>query len=244
MHVRFNPNFEESKQRDLRSLLIAMMVLPTIVVIVRFWSRYLSSAFTISRMPMRFWWDDWTALTAAVSPRTKCQRIRPDNHAKVLNIAVCSIGIRLVDLGMGLHIQVVPPENLEPFLKLLWVEYYLFDAGTAVAKSSALFFYARVFGVINQWFKYALWTLHSANVAWLVGIIFGVIFECSPIQKAWKISLEGTCVNTQTLWLASGITSLLIDIFILLIPLPMLWKLQMKVSRKLQIIGVFVCGYL
>lgn len=145
---------------------------------------------------------------------------------------------------MGKHIQTVDPSNIEPFLKLLWVEYFLFDAGTAIAKSSALFFYARIFSNANVWFKYALWIVHALNVAWLVGILLGVIFECNPIEKAWKTSLPGTCVNTQILWMGSGITSLLIDVIILIMPLPVLWGLRMKLVRKLQVVVVFICGYL
>jgi hypothetical protein len=162
----------------------------------------------------------------------------------MLNIAVCGIGLQLINLGMGLHFEMVNPNNLEPFLKLLWIEYFIFDTGTAVAKSSALFFYARVFGVVNSTFRYGLWVVHFLNIGWLIGILFGVIFECSPIEKAWKVTLPGTCLNTGNLWLGSGIGSLLIDVIILLMPLPMLWQLQLKMVRKLQIIGVFICGYL
>jgi hypothetical protein len=162
----------------------------------------------------------------------------------MLNIAVCGVGIKLVNLGMGLHIQVVDPANIELFLKLLWVEYYIFDSGTAIAKTSALFFYARIFGVVNTTFKYALWTVHALNLFWLVGFLFAVGFECTPVEKAWKPSLPGKCANTGVLWLASGIISLFIDILILLMPLPMLWKLRMRMTRKIQVIIVFVCGYL
>lgn len=154
------------------------------------------------------------------------------------------MGLKLLELGLGLHIQVVPPENVEPFLKLLWIIYYIFDTGTAVSKSSALFFYSRVLGVANSRFKYALWLVHAMNVAWLITILFSVTFMCSPIERAWKTTLPGKCLNTGLLWMGSGITSLLIDVIILVMPLPMLWKLRMKTIRKIQISGVFLCGYL
>lgn len=143
---------------------------------------------------------------------------------------------------MGLHIQAVPPENVEKFLKLLWIIYYIFDTGTAVSKSSALFFYARIFSISK--FKYALWVVHAMNVGWLVGILISVTFMCNPIQKAWDVSLPGTCLNTGRLWLGSGLASLIIDVIILVMPLPMLWKLKMKTIRRIQISGVFICGYL
>jgi hypothetical protein len=145
---------------------------------------------------------------------------------------------------MGLHIEDVPPADIEPFLKYLWAVYFLFDTGTAVAKSSALLFYARVFGTTTSKFKYGLWSLHAMNVAWWAGFCLAPILECKPIEKAWKPAISGTCGNTQTIWLAGSITSLLIDVLILIIPMPILWKLHIEWVRKLQITGVFVCAYL
>lgn len=154
------------------------------------------------------------------------------------------MGLKLVDYGLGLHLQALPPENIEKFLKMLWIIYYIFDTGTAVSKTSALFFYARVFSVNNSRFKYALWVVHAMNAAWLLAILLSVTFMCNPIQRAWQPALPGTCLNTGILWTGSGVTSLIIDVIILVMPLPMLWKLQMKTISKIQIIGVFMCGYL
>ncbi|ROV87838.1 hypothetical protein VMCG_10546 [Cytospora schulzeri] len=217
----------QSKQSDLRTLLIAMVIVPTVIVIIRAWSRALLPVSPTSKIPTKFWWDDWTAFAAAA-----------------INIAVCGIGLRMVDLGLGLHIQAVSPDNVEKFLKVLWIVYYIFDTGTAVGKASALFFYARIFSVSNSRFKYALWLVHAMNVAWLLAILLSVTFMCSPIQKAWETSLPGTCLNTGLLWTGSGVTSLIIDVIILIMPLPMLWKLQLKTIRRIQISGVFICGYL
>jgi hypothetical protein len=235
----------DEKQGALRSLLIAMTVVPTVVITIRFWSRALLQDFSLSKMPIRFWWDDWIALAAAVSERDRHLSGNKVTHCdQILNIVVCGLGIKLVNLGMGLHIEVVDPANIELFLKLLWVTYYFFDTGTAIAKTSALFFYARIFGVVNPKFRYSLWIVHALNAFWLIGFLGAVTFQCTPVEKAWKPSLPGRCSNTGVLWLAAGISSLVIDILILLMPIPMLWKLRMRTTRKIQVIIVFLCGYL
>lgn len=56
----------ESKQSDLRTLLIAMTIVPTVIVLVRAWSRALLPVAPLSKIPTRFWWDDWAAFAAAV----------------------------------------------------------------------------------------------------------------------------------------------------------------------------------
>ncbi|KAI1097137.1 hypothetical protein F4804DRAFT_328510 [Jackrogersella minutella] len=221
----------ETKQGGLRTLFITMMVFPTVVVLVRVWSRALLPDPSLSKVSVpttsKFWWDDWTIIIAAV-----------------LNIAVCAIGLRMLQLGLGLHVQVVSSGDVESFLKILWAVYFVFDTGTALSKSSALFFYARIFGVSNAKFKYALWVLHALNIIWLVIILFFVIFMCDPVESAWDIKGGGKCLNTGLIWQGSGISSLIIDVLILIMPLPMLWKLRMRTIQKMQVSAVFMCGYL
>lgn len=52
----------ENRSPGLRAFQIVMIIIPTIAIILRFWSRYLA----FSKKPPRFWWDDWVALMALV----------------------------------------------------------------------------------------------------------------------------------------------------------------------------------
>lgn len=56
----------ESKQAGLRALYIAMAIVPTVIVLVRAWSRALLPVPPTSIISTKFWWDDWTAFAAAV----------------------------------------------------------------------------------------------------------------------------------------------------------------------------------
>ncbi|QKX55356.1 uncharacterized protein TRUGW13939_02448 [Talaromyces rugulosus] len=238
-------DLSENRGPPMRTLLIAMIVLPTVAVLLRFWSRTLLPATGRLQSVGKFWWDDWSALVAAVSFSRAIERsIRCPNRLQIFNIALCGMGLKMVDLGMGKHSEAVPPGNVNPFLKLLWVQYYIFDTGTSVAKASALFFYVRVFTQSAPRFRYALLVVHAMNAIWLLAILLAVVFECNPIRKAWTPELPGTCISTDKLWLGSGSTSLIIDVIILVIPMPTLWQLQLKTSRRILIIGVFVCAYM
>ena len=230
----------------LQTLLTVMAILPTIAIIIRFWSRaLLPEMSSMHSRPMRFWWDDWTALVTAVrSPRTINSFKRPSKQLQCFNVVLCGLGFKMVFLGMGKHVQAVPQANITPFLKLLYTEYYIFDIGTTLAKTSALFFYARVFQNPNSRFKYFLWAAHALNFLRVTAYVLVVIFYCVPVEKAWERTLTGHCDSQDTLWLGSGITCLVIDLIILILPMPMLWRLHLKRSRKLLITGVFICGYL
>ncbi len=59
------------KQSELHKLLTAMIVLPSLIVCLRFWSRALlpNGAASKTAFSRKFWWDDWSVLVAAVCIR-------------------------------------------------------------------------------------------------------------------------------------------------------------------------------
>ncbi|PYI25962.1 hypothetical protein BP00DRAFT_357175 [Aspergillus indologenus CBS 114.80] len=162
---------------------------------------------------------------------------------QLLNIAVCGISLRMIRLGLGRQVETVSPADLVSFLKLLWVVYFLVLGGTATARASALFFYARVLSQGPSRFRYALWVVHGLNIAWSISTILMIFLTCSPIEKNWMPDRPGTCIDTKSLWLGFGTPDLIIDVLVLLLPLPMLWKLHLRLMRRLLLAGVFTCGY-
>ncbi len=86
--------------------------------------------------------------------------------------------------------------------------------------------------------------MQAAVYIWFLGILISVVFSCVPVQKSWMPMIDGHCSNVDTVWLGSVIPSTIIDLIILIMPLPMIWKLQMKLTKKILVMGVFVCGYL
>ncbi|KAL4994178.1 hypothetical protein BDV10DRAFT_197722 [Aspergillus recurvatus] len=207
---------------------IIMMVLPAVAVALRFWSRAVMPPAGPGRRAIgRFWWDDWTALLAMV-----------------FNIAVCGLAIKMVQIGLGRHAVVVLPGNITLFLKLLWIVYIIFIIGASIAKASALFFYARVFTQTQSRFRYSLWTLQALNVLWLLGTLFAVVFMCSPISRVWNRLIPGNCRSLSGTWLGSGVSSVFIDVLILVLPIPILWGLQMKPLRKFLAVLAIALGHL
>ena len=154
------------------------------------------------------------------------------------------MGFKMIDLGLGRHVETLQLDQIINSLKIMFAVYFTFDIGTAISKSSALFFYARIFGNGSPSFTYALWTVHALNAVWLVGISFAVIFQCHPVARTWNPTLEGNCgISPGNLWLGTVIGSIVVDLLILILPLPMLWRLQMKLQKKVLVIGVFICAY-
>ena len=137
----------------------------------------------------------------------------------------------------------VPKSDLKKGLQVLWAIFWLFNIAIWLSKLSALAFYARIFSPGNKRFRLALWVVAGLACAWIVAVLISLILQCNPPQQAWERTIQGACQDSYNWWLASGVSSFILDLVILLIPLPMLWSLQVKTSRKALIIGVFISGY-
>ncbi|KAK9416942.1 putative Integral membrane protein [Seiridium unicorne] len=116
-------------------------------------------------------------------------------------------------------------------------------------KISVLTLYLRIFGSSLIWMR----------VTCVVGIVlllgyhisfttaFGVM--CAPDSKAGysQVALlmafvSDKCVRTRILVLLMGIGNTLCDLVLLLLPLPVIWNLQMPLRRKLKTSAVFLIG--
>jgi hypothetical protein len=147
--------------------------------------------------------------------------------------------------GFGRHISTLSNEQVLLYTTLLYVGDYIFDTALSLTKLSGLLFLSRVFPARANptWFNIALWTCYGLNTAWLIGAIFGTVFFCDPVQKAWNPFIEGTCGTQLNLFLGSAIPSVVIDFCILLLPVPKIWGLRIGAGKKFGLLIVFILGY-
>ncbi|KAI1381690.1 hypothetical protein F4677DRAFT_407 [Hypoxylon crocopeplum] len=200
-----------------------MLVLTAMAITLRFWSR---SLLTLHRL--RFWWDDWVALAAVPFVIVEFELI-----------------FYMLSLGLCRHMNTLPAENIATSLLVIYIIYYVYDIGLFQVKESALLLLCRVFTrqTHRTWFNYGTWGVHALNVSWLLGIVFGTVFMCDPVAKNYMPALDGRCGDTGALWIGSAIPSVVIDLIILILPLPKIWGFQMSLAKKSGITIVFMLGY-
>lgn len=73
-------------------------------------------------------------------------------------------------------------------------------------------------------------------------LMFLKIWQCTPIERHWKHSVDKSCVNISTLLNTSGVFNITSDVLILLVPIKSVWNLNMDRTRKIQILLVFTVG--
>jgi hypothetical protein len=110
-------------------------------------------------------------------------------------------------------------------------------------KLSILFFYVRLFPY--QKFKYFAYANMAYTIAWGIATWIVNLTICSPIAFYYDKTIPGgVCKNQSISGAANGALSLLGDICILALPLPMIWKLHMNTRRKIALCGIFLLGSL
>lgn len=76
-----------------------------------------------------------------------------------------------------------------------------------------------------------------------IGIFFTLIFACSPVQKSFDVSItEGTCVSSTALYIATAVCNIASDLILFLLPMPMVFGLQLPTKQKLGLLFVFTIG--
>ncbi|KAI1176670.1 hypothetical protein F4777DRAFT_545477 [Nemania sp. FL0916] len=209
----------ESLQPGLVALCVIFLVLSTLALSLRLWSNYITFDY-------RQGWDDFFA--ALTLPFIAAQ---------------AALILWWVHLGLGKHASTVPPADLARAPIITYSSSFLYDIAISLPKFSVLFFYRRIFEYTQTWFTVALWTIGVANAGWLIAVLISTALQCTPINAAWEPVPGAKCFNHWDWFIAVSIANIAVDIAILIIPLPILWRLQTTAFRRIMILGIFVFGY-
>ncbi|KAL8877571.1 MAG: hypothetical protein Q9198_004436 [Flavoplaca austrocitrina] len=121
--------------------------------------------------------------------------------------------------------------------KFLWAAASVIIACPAVAlpKVAILVFYLRVNP--TQPFRYSVFAVLFITLGYMIALCLALFFQCQPIAKFWNPLLEGQCLNQEDLFLWNSILNVFADFLVLILPIPMLRKLQVGMRQK-WIIGL------
>ena len=148
-----------------------------------------------------------------------------------------------IQWGAGYHLWVVTTDE---FIKLYQTTYafvIVYIWSITLTKSSILLFYRRMFGTSIIWYiVFCLTILHGLEVTitWLSG--------CRPVSYYWRQytdpTTEGSCINASLFYFINGIIGMVIDIMILLVPVPTVYKLRMPLGQKAMVCSILLLGSL
>lgn len=107
-----------------------------------------------------------------------------------------------------------------------------------------LLLYTRIFFAQTN-FIFVSKCIQITNALWGISFLFVYVFQCWPIESIWK-KTYGTrkhCVDPgTTLWCGIAVSSLAIDVAILILPLPYVFRLRLPRKEKWGVVGIFMMG--
>ncbi|KAH6684932.1 integral membrane protein [Plectosphaerella plurivora] len=154
--------------------------------------------------------------------------------------------IMVVHGGFGFHVQDIAtrfgPEVLTLFFKCIMVFALLWNATTCFTKLSVLLMYMSVFPVRRVVLPCQV--LGVFIILWNIGGVLGGILVCRPLAMNWDQTIPGgKCGNQPMYYMWLGIINIIVEVTMLALPMPVLYKLQMPLRKKIVIISMFGIGF-
>lgn len=109
-------------------------------------------------------------------------------------------------------------------------------------KISILLLYRRIFP--NRKFHAIILAVGTFVTVFTISNVLFIIFRCNPIKAGFEPFTKAKCIVGGTSILAVAIITTATDFVILLLPLPLVWKLQLPNTRKFQLTLIFLLGIL
>ncbi|KAL8639581.1 MAG: hypothetical protein Q9228_003391, partial [Teloschistes exilis] len=187
----------------------------TLAVIARFTSRKLM------RVPWAL--DDYAVLVCLLL-----------TWAVVVSLHFCVI------YGGGRHIQSIPPADQVRFLKSIYALNEIYISTTPSIKVAALLMYRRIF--ITPTFWKVIYIFLALVGLWWFAETVAAVFLCVPVQGWWDRAVAVRCMSLRDFDLAFAVINIVFDFCVLLLPVNMLWRLQITNVQKVALTFVFMLG--
>jgi len=131
--------------------------------------------------------------------------------------------------------------TLNEHLQMIMTASVLYVPCLGLSKFSLLLFYHQLSPI--RWFKTFVYILMAVVVGYSSTIIFALIFACNPIAKNWDITItKGTCINRAAIYIATAVVNIATDVMLLILPIPMIFHLQMPTMQKVGVVFIFTLG--
>ncbi|CAK3813283.1 Hypothetical predicted protein [Lecanosticta acicola] len=208
---------DEGYAPTLRGLIIALLVLNTIFTVARVYTR---------AGPLRsFGIDDGFVIAAWISTTV---------HMAVTLDALAH--------GFGHHLWNIRVSGYAH----LYRDFFVLEVWSTVVycslKLAFLFTYERIFSPTKV-YRYLIWGGITVCFLFYFGSFWWLIFKCSPIAASWDPFITNyTCAKEFVSGGETGVFNVISDVYILFLPIPMIWNLQTNTKRKLRLLAVFSVG--
>ncbi|KAH7399125.1 hypothetical protein DE146DRAFT_523894 [Phaeosphaeria sp. MPI-PUGE-AT-0046c] len=144
--------------------------------------------------------------------------------------------------GLGKHMSELDPSKRLTLRKSFWAGLWVHSLALTTIKISILVQYLRIFPVRRFRLScYCLLAIVAASGTWAVS---SNIFTCNPVAFAWsETMLKGYCMDRKLLWYTNACLNIALDLTILLLPMPLIHRLQIPQAQKRGLVMMLAVSF-
>ncbi|OAT12111.1 hypothetical protein BDBG_07502 [Blastomyces gilchristii SLH14081] len=207
----------ENRNREFNASAATVYGLAVIAVALRFYTRTKIQNFAIKI-------DDWLILLSLFS-------------------VTCSFVLAIIggNYGLGRHVWVIPLSDVMILIKIHYIYMFLYILNVPLIKFSILLFYRRIFGM-----NWTMWVCFFLSGGYYIACTVTLLVSCQPISYYWtqvEDAKSGRCLfHPHVFYLGNAAANVATDVLILLVPIPLIWRLQMPRTKKILVSSLFLLG--
>ena len=111
---------------------------------------------------------------------------------------------------------------------------------TGFAKTSLALFYIQLSP--QTWWRWCSFGLLFLLAGYNGAIFFTILVDCRPFKRNWDLTIAGSCIDRPTLYVVTAALGIASDVVLLIMPIPMILRLQMPPQQKAGLIAFFAIG--
>ncbi|KAH6689647.1 hypothetical protein F5X68DRAFT_274766 [Plectosphaerella plurivora] len=150
----------------------------------------------------------------------------------------------LASNGLGRDIWTIDFATLITFAKFFYVMQIMYFLHLPLLKTAMLLFFLRIFPEENC--KKVLWATLIVNSIGGAAFLGGAVLQCLPVKYAWERweepPYEGRCLNVNAMGWAHAVFNIVLDIWMLAVPLTQIRRLRMHWKKKVGVGMMFGVG--
>lgn len=147
-----------------------------------------------------------------------------------------------VRYGAGRHMATLTSPEITKQIEMLYLSILSYRLSLLCTQCSIILQYLRLFTV--QWgVRRVCWTLLALTSLYNIATFFAATFTCWPVKAFWDASVTGArCIDRTSLWFTNSAIGIVIDLALIITPIPALKSLNLPKKQKIALILVFAVG--
>ncbi|KAF1957835.1 hypothetical protein CC80DRAFT_491187 [Byssothecium circinans] len=147
--------------------------------------------------------------------------------------------------GMGKHMPIVAITNMDGIISWAKAGYaieILHSLAVVFPRLSILASYMRIF--ITKPYKLAAYALAFVIIATSFAGIIVSVAQCRPFSARWsgEAAMAKYCINSMSYFRWLVFVNMITDVVMLILPIPIIWNIQLGVRERIALILVFALG--